>query len=45
MGQPAAKQGDELTATDIHIVLVPSVDGWPSLCRFRIVFAGAITAG
>lgn len=27
MGQPAAKQGDQVTATDIHIVLVPSVSG------------------
>jgi uncharacterized Zn-binding protein involved in type VI secretion len=24
MGQPAAKQGDQITATDTHIVLVPS---------------------
>ena len=24
MGQPAAKQGDQVTATDIHIVLIPS---------------------
>ena len=27
MGQPAAKQGDRITATDIHIVLVPSPGG------------------
>jgi len=27
MGQPAAKQGDQVVATDIHIVLVPSVTG------------------
>ena len=25
MGQPAAKQGDRITATDIHIILVPAV--------------------
>ena len=25
MGQPAAKQGDQITATDIHIILVPAV--------------------
>ncbi len=25
MGQPAAKQGDQVTALDIHIVLVPAV--------------------
>jgi len=24
MGQPAAKQGDQVTATDIHIILIPS---------------------
>lgn len=27
MGQPAAKQGDQIIATDIHIVLVPSASG------------------
>jgi uncharacterized Zn-binding protein involved in type VI secretion len=27
MGQPAAKQGDQIMATDIHIVLVPSASG------------------
>src|SRR5687767_4124259 len=27
MGQPAAKQGDQITATDTHIVLVPSPSG------------------
>ena len=27
MGQPAAKQGDRIVATDIHIVLVPSASG------------------
>ena len=27
MGQPAAKQGDQITATDIHIVLVPTPAG------------------
>jgi uncharacterized Zn-binding protein involved in type VI secretion len=27
MGQPAAKQGDKVTATDIHIVLIPSPGG------------------
>ena len=25
MGQPAAKQGDQITAVDIHIILVPAV--------------------
>lgn len=27
MGQPAAKQGDQIVATDIHIVMVPSGSG------------------
>lgn len=27
MGQPAAKQGDQIVAVDIHIVMVPSVSG------------------
>jgi uncharacterized Zn-binding protein involved in type VI secretion len=27
MGQPAAKQGDKITATDTHIVMVPSPGG------------------
>jgi uncharacterized Zn-binding protein involved in type VI secretion len=27
MGQPAAKQGDQITATDIHIVMIPSPGG------------------
>jgi uncharacterized Zn-binding protein involved in type VI secretion len=27
MGQPGAKQGDKITATDIHIVLIPSPGG------------------
>jgi uncharacterized Zn-binding protein involved in type VI secretion len=27
MGQPAAKQNDQVTATDMHIVMVPSAGG------------------
>ena len=27
MGQPAAKQGDQIMATDMHIVLIPSPGG------------------
>jgi len=27
MGQPAAKQGDQITAVDMHIVMVPSPGG------------------
>ena len=29
MGQPAAKQGDQVVATDIHIVMVPAPPGPP----------------
>jgi uncharacterized Zn-binding protein involved in type VI secretion len=29
MGQPAAKQGDKVVATDIHMVLVPAPPGPP----------------
>src|SRR5262245_6928265 len=29
MGQPAAKQGDQVVAVDIHIVLVPAPPGSP----------------
>ena len=27
MGQPAAKQGDKITAVDIHIIMIPSPGG------------------
>jgi uncharacterized Zn-binding protein involved in type VI secretion len=27
MGMPAAKQGDKIVATDVHVVLVPSASG------------------
>jgi uncharacterized Zn-binding protein involved in type VI secretion len=27
IGQPAAKQGDQITATDIHIIMIPSPTG------------------
>ena len=44
MGQPAAKMGDTVTATDIHIILVPSPGGpvpTPTPCPF----VGNITSG
>jgi uncharacterized Zn-binding protein involved in type VI secretion len=44
MGQPAAKQGDRVTATDIHIVLVPSVTGAVPT-PLPHLFAGVITGG
>ena len=41
MGQPAAKQGDQVTATDIHIVMVPSPGG-PVPAPVPHVFAGIL---
>ena len=44
MGQPAAKQGDMITATDTHIFLIPSPGGpvpTPAPCPFM----GTINAG
>jgi uncharacterized Zn-binding protein involved in type VI secretion len=44
MGQPAAKANDQVTATDIHIVMVPA---GPSLVPTPLPhpFAGIITGG
>jgi uncharacterized Zn-binding protein involved in type VI secretion len=44
MGQPAAKQGDQVTATDIHIVMVPSPGG-PVPTPAPHVFAGILNGG
>jgi uncharacterized Zn-binding protein involved in type VI secretion len=44
VGQPAAKQGDTVTATDTHIVLVPSPGG-PVPTPTPLPFAGQITSG
>lgn len=41
MGQPAAKQGDQITAVDIHIVMVPSPGG-PVPTPLPHPFAGII---
>jgi uncharacterized Zn-binding protein involved in type VI secretion len=41
MGQPAAKQGDQITATDMHIVMVPSAGG-PVPTPLPHPFAGVI---
>ena len=43
MGAPAAKQGDAVIATDIHIVLVPAVAPIPT--PLPHVFAGTLTGG
>jgi uncharacterized Zn-binding protein involved in type VI secretion len=44
MGQPAAKQGDQVVATDIHIVLVPSISGTVPT-PLPHPFAGIISGG
>jgi uncharacterized Zn-binding protein involved in type VI secretion len=41
VGQPAAKQGDQVTATDIHIVMIPSPGG-PVPTPLPHPFAGII---
>ncbi|HEY9076512.1 MAG TPA: PAAR domain-containing protein [Anaerolineaceae bacterium] len=42
MGQPAAKQGDMITAVDIHIVMVPSPGG-PVPTPLPHPFSGALS--
>lgn len=42
MGQPAAKQGDQIIATDIHIVLVPTPPGAPVPTPLPHTFAGPL---
>lgn len=44
MGQPAAKQGDKVMATDTHILLVPSPGG-PVPTPLPHLFAGTLTGG
>ena len=44
MGQPAAKQGDQITATDTHVVLVPSPSG-PTPTPLPHPFTGIINGG
>lgn len=44
MGQPAAKQGDQVLATDTHIVLVPTPTG-PVPTPLPHPFTGLITGG
>jgi uncharacterized Zn-binding protein involved in type VI secretion len=41
MGQPAAKQGDQVMATDIHIVMIPSPGG-PIPTPLPHAFAGQL---
>lgn len=42
MGQPAAKQGDQITAVDTHIVMVPAPPGPPVPTPLPHPFAGII---
>jgi uncharacterized Zn-binding protein involved in type VI secretion len=42
VGQPAAKQGDQVTATDTHIVMVPAPPGPPVPTPLPHPFAGII---
>lgn len=42
MGQPAAKQGDQITATDTHIVMVPAPPGPPVPTPLPHPFTGII---
>ena len=44
MGQPAAKQGDQIVATDMHIVLVPTAGG-PAPTPLPHPFSGIIDGG
>ena len=44
MGQPAAKQGDQVMATDIHIVMIPSPGG-PVPTPLPNPFAGQLDDG
>lgn len=45
MGQPAAKQGDQVTATDIHILLIPAAAGAPVPTPTPMPFMGIIQGG
>lgn len=45
MGQPAAKQGDQIVAVDTHIVLVPAPPAPPVPTPLPHPFAGIINGG
>ena len=44
MGQPAAKEGDQIMATDIHIIMIPSPGG-PVPTPLPHAFAGMLDGG
>lgn len=45
MGQPAAKQGDQIVATDTHIVMVPAPPGPPVPTPLPHPFTGILNGG
>jgi uncharacterized Zn-binding protein involved in type VI secretion len=45
MGQPAGKQGDQIVATDTHIVMVPAPPGPPVPTPLPHPFVGIISDG
>jgi uncharacterized Zn-binding protein involved in type VI secretion len=45
MAQPAARQGDPVTGTDTHILLIPAAAGAPVPTPTPLPFAGQLTAG
>jgi uncharacterized Zn-binding protein involved in type VI secretion len=45
MGQPAAKQGDQIVAVDTHIVMVPAPPSPPVPTPLPHPFAGIISGG
>ncbi len=45
MSPPAAKQGDQITATDIHIILVPAAAGATVPTPIPHPFVGIINSG
>jgi uncharacterized Zn-binding protein involved in type VI secretion len=45
MGQPAAKQGDHITAIDIHIVMIPAAAGAPVPTPLPSPFDGMLSTG
>ena len=45
MGQPAAKQGDRVVGTDVHIVMVPAPPGPPTPTPLPHPFAGMLNGG
>ncbi len=45
MGQPAAKQGDQITAIDTHIILVPAAAGATVPTPLPHPFTGILSSG